>query len=332
MRFQSVLKTLSILFAFGFCLTASYADVNPNHLFSDNMVLQQGKPIHVWGTANPGEKVTVQLDRQKKTAKADDNGEWNVTLKKMKVGGPYELTINGDNSITYKNVMLGEVWVCSGQSNMQWTVSNSNNAEQEISMANYPNIRLFYIPRVTAGKPQIDVDAKWEVCTPKTIPGFSAVAYYFGRELYSQMNVPIGLIHTSWGGTPAESWTRQEELEDLPIASKIVENGKKALADVDDVYEKLEMDYMDWKERAQIAEYNGDPVPEAPRIPNDFRRNPWRPCGLYNAMIAPLVPYSFQGAIWYQGESNAGRAYQYRELFPTMIQSWRNAWDQGDFP
>ncbi|MDP8243115.1 MAG: sialate O-acetylesterase [Candidatus Hinthialibacter antarcticus] len=332
MKSRTALQMLSVMFAFAFCLTASYADVKPNALFSDHMVLQQGKTIHVWGTANPGEKVTVQLDRQKKSTKTGDNGEWKVALKKMTVGGPYELTISGDNTITYNNVMLGEVWVCSGQSNMQWTVSNSNNPDYEIKMANYPNIRLFYVPRVSTGEPQKNVNAKWEVCNPSTIPGFSAVAYFFGRELNTRLNVPIGLIHTSWGGTPAEAWTRQQELEDLPIASKIVEDGKNKLANYPNQLEKLEQDYLDWKERAQLAEYKGDPVPEAPRIPDDFRRHPWRPSGLYNAMIAPLIPFGIQGAIWYQGESNAGRAYQYRELFPTMIQSWRNAWDQGDFP
>lgn len=332
MTLRRTIKLAGVLVALGLCLASVNAEVKPHALFGDHMVLQQGKTIHVWGTADAGEKVTVQLAKQKKSTTADDSGEWKVALKKMAVGGPYSMTISGKNSITYNNVMLGEVWVCSGQSNMQWTVSNSNNPDYEIKMANYPKIRLFSVPRVTAGKPQQNVNAEWQECNPSTIPGFSAVAYFFGRELNTRLNVPIGLIHTSWGGTPAEAWTRQQELEDLPIASKIVEDGKNKLANIPNQLEKLEQDYMDWKDRAATAEYNGDPVPEAPRPPDDFRRHPWRPSGLYNAMIAPLIPYSIQGAIWYQGESNAGRAYQYRELFPTMIQSWRNAWDQGDFP
>ncbi len=331
MKLKWMVYLTSIVTAFAFCVAAQ-AEVKPHALFGDHMVLQQGKPVHVWGTAGAGEKVTVKLARQSKSTKADENGDWKVALKKMKVGGPHSLTISGENTITYNNVMVGEVWVCSGQSNMQWTVSNSNNPDYEIRMANYPNIRLFSVPRVTAGKPQENVNAEWKECNPSTIAGFSAVAYFFGRELNTRMNVPIGLIHTSWGGTPAEAWTRKQELEHLPIAKPIVDRWNKAISGVPELYEKLEQDYMDWKDRAATAEYNGDPVPSAPNPPRDPRGNPHRSSGLYNAMIAPLVPYSIQGAIWYQGESNASRAYQYRELFPTMIQSWRNAWGQGEFP
>ncbi|MBI1390101.1 MAG: sialate O-acetylesterase [bacterium] len=311
---------------------ATWANVKLNALFNDNAVLQRGEAIPVWGWADPGEKITVQIDRQKASTKADQDGKWMVKLKSMKEGGPYELKVAGNNEITLKNIMIGEVWVCSGQSNMQWRVGDVNNAEYEVAHAWYPNIRLFYVPRVAAGAPQDNVNASWDVCSPDTIPNFSAVAYFFGRELNERLNVPIGLIHTSWGGTPAESWTSEEFLSGNPELEHYTANEREQLAKVDQTYADFQKKFADWVERAKAAEAHGEVVPEAPGVPGDYRRNPWRPTSLYNAMIAPLIPCAFRGAIWYQGESNADRAIEYRTLFPEMIKSWRANWDQGDFP
>ena len=180
----------------------SHADVTLHALFSDNMLLQQGIEVPIWGTADDGESVTVEFQGQKVTAKAD-GGAWMVRLKPMKAGGPYSMTVQGKNTIEIKNVLIGEVWVCSGQSNMQWSVQASANPKEEITNAKYPQIRLFSVPRKAAGKPGKAVEGEWSECSPKTVPGFSAVGYYFGRSLYKSMNVPVGLIHTSWGGTPA---------------------------------------------------------------------------------------------------------------------------------
>ncbi len=310
---------------------APFADVRPNALFSEGMVLQQGKPIPVWGTADEGEMVHVSLGDQRVATVARD-GRWMVTLNPMKAGGPHTMIIEGKNDLVFENVLVGEVWIGSGQSNMQWTVANSNNAEQEIAQADCPNIRLFSVPRTVAGRPQKDVNAKWEVCTPQTVPNFSAVLYFFGRELHKNLNVPVGLIHTSWGGTPAESWTTRETLLGHEKLKGMVERWDKMIEDFDNQLDQYAEKMIEWEQNADQAEAEGRPVPAPPEFPRDPRNQPWRPAGLYNAMIAPLIPYAIQGAIWYQGESNASRAYQYRILFPAMIQDWRDHWGQGDFP
>ncbi len=309
----------------------SQADVTLHALFADNMVLQQGIEVPIWGTADDGESVTVEFNGQKVTAKADD-GAWMARLKPMKAGGPFMMTVQGKNTIEIKNVLIGEVWVCSGQSNMQWSVQASENAQEEIANAKYPQIRLFSVPRKAAGKPRKAVEGEWSECSPETVAGFSAVGYYFGRSLHKLMNTPIGLIHTSWGGTPAESWTTRETLESDPDYKAILDRWdssyKQFSNDLQTYQEKLDQ----WKKETDELDAKGEFVTNPPSLPRDPRSNPWRPSSLYNAMIAPLLPYGIQGAIWYQGESNADRAYQYRKLFPAMITDWRRVWGQGDFP
>jgi sialate O-acetylesterase len=268
---------------------AARADVKPSALVSENMVLQQGVPVALWGTADDGEKVTVTFQGQEVGATAD-GGKWAVRLQPLKPGGPFELTIAGKNTLAFKNVLVGEVWVAGGQSNMEWPVSASANPRQAIESSANPKMRLFTVGHKISEKPEADVRGKWQECGPQTVPNFSAVAYYFGRDLQKTLGVPVGLIHSAWGGTVAEAWTTPAALEDDPALRGL--------------------------------------LPKSPVQPN----NPNQGTVLYNGMIAPLVPYAIKGAIWYQGESNAGRAYQYRTLFPAMIQSWRQAWKQGDFP
>jgi sialate O-acetylesterase len=263
------------------------AAVKPAALFSDGAVLQQGVKVPVWGTAADGEKVTVTFQGQSVTATAKD-GRWRAELAPLKAGGPFELTIAGENTVKVNNVLVGEVWIASGQSNMQWAVNQSDNPQQVVKDSANPQIRLITIPRRATPQLQPDVDAKWQDCGPATVGDFSAVAYFFGRDLQQQLKVPVGLISTNYGGTPAEAWTSHEALAAEPSL--------KSLASM--------------------------PATEGPNSP----------AGLYNAMIHPLLPYAIRGAIWYQGESNAGRAYEYRTLFPTMIKDWRAKWGQGDFP
>jgi sialate O-acetylesterase len=248
-----------------------------------------------------------------------------------KVGGPYKMTIAGKNVIEIDNIMSGEVWVCSGQSNMQWSVQNSNNPKEEIAAADYPNVRLFSVTRKVAQKPLKDCQGSWAPCSPETVPGFSAVAYYFGRKLHKDLDVPIGLIHTSWGGTPAEAWTRKEVLEAEPDFKPILTRHAERLANFPQAKKDYEKKLQDWQQAAAKAKEEGKKAPRRPRAPLG-PDSPHSPAGLYNAMIAPLIPYGIQGAIWYQGESNAGRAYQYRKLFSAMITNWRKDWGQGDFP
>ena len=207
------------------------------------------------------------------------------------------------------------------------------NAAAEIQSAVYPKIRLFTAEHIIAGKPQFDVSGKWETCTPDTVEFFSAVGYYFGRDLHKARGVPVGLIHTSWGGTPAESWTSKPVLQADPDFKPILDRWQESFAGYP---KKLDHWYKHtlaaWRKKADQVEAQGRPIPKPPELPRDPRQHPHRPSGLYNAMIHPLIPFGIKGAIWYQGESNANRAYQYRTLFPAMIQNWRTDWGQGDFP
>jgi sialate O-acetylesterase len=317
------------------------ADVKLPAFFSDNMVLQQKADVALWGWADPGETVEVTGSWSRKKAKttADAQGNWKVNLSTVKAGGPYTLTIKGRNKVELKNVLLGEVWICSGQSNMHFPmapIENSGwatgveNYEQEIARANYPTIRMFTVERKVADEPQKDVEGDWQVASPATVGDFSAVAYFFAREIYEKTGLPVGLINTSWGGTPAEGWTQKEVLEADAELKPILERYSEDLAKYPEAIKVYKAEMEQWKLQAEEAKGRGEepaPAPREPMGPN-HHKSPYK---LYNAMIAPLVPYAIQGAIWYQGESNADRAYQYRKLFPAMITNWRRAWG-ADFP
>lgn len=261
-------------------LGTAQAEVKPHALFSDGAVLQRNIPIPVWGTAKDGEKVKVTyLDRTAETVAKD--GAWRVDLQPLATGQGV-LTIEGENKVEVKEVLVGEVWLASGQSNMEWPLQATENADSAIAGATDDMIRLFTVPRRGTPEPQRDVDAHWEHCTPDTARNFSAVAYFFAKNLHEKLGVPVGIISTNVGGTTAEAWTSKATLEADPTLKPLASH------------------------------------PDA--------------SGLYNAMIAPLVPYGIRGAIWYQGESNAGRAAEYRRLFPSMIKNWRDEWKEGDFP
>jgi sialate O-acetylesterase len=319
------------------------ADVKPHALFSDGMVLQQGVKCPIWGTADPGEQVSVKIEAKKllttagagSAIEADKDGKWKVSLNIIPdmIGGPYTLTIKGKNTITLKDVYVGEVWVCSGQSNMEWPLRLTQNAEETIKNAKNAKIRLFTVAHNTPDKPahSFKGDPKWSECNPDTVKNFSAVAYYFGRDLQKARNVPVGLIHTSWGGTRAEAWTSQPVLESHKEWKDEPASFAKAVADFPKALEKYKTDLEKHKEAVKKAKEEGKKQPPAPKVPNKPRPQD-APAALYNGMIAPLIPYAIKGAIWYQGESNAGKAYAYRKLFPTMIQNWRDDWKQGDFP
>ena len=276
---------------------AARADVRLPAVIGDHMVLQQGMKIPIWGWAEPGEKVTVKVGGRSGGATAGNDGCWRVNLEPLKAGGPLKMTVAGKNTLTIDDILVGEVWVASGQSNMEMNVGSSANAAQEIAAAEYPKIRLFTAAKVTAFTPQTDVKGAWSLCTPQKVGGFSAVAYLFGRDLLKNLDVPIGLIHTSWGGTVCEAWMSREAIEADP-------------------------DFKPIADRIVKPDANPPPKPGDPNVPTV----------LYNAMIRPLIPFAMRGAIWYQGESNAGRSYQYRKLFPALISDWRKNWGEGDFP
>jgi sialate O-acetylesterase len=318
------------------------ADVAPHPIFSDNMVLQQGIPIVVWGKAAPDESILVDLVQNNPNtssariavgATADKDGNWVAELAAHKAGTGYVLRIKGTNTIEFKNVAVGEVWVCSGQSNMEWSVNISETPDLVKQGAKNPNLRLFTVNKRTAIHPIKDqADLKhftsWVESGPDTVGNFSAVAYHFGQKLQKELNVPVGLIHSSWGGTPAEAWTSLEALESEPSLNYYADNARN-VAKVHDLYDlkKAEEAYHlameKWKVAAAKAKGDGKTPPKEPIKPGPNPPGPGTPTVLYNAMIYPLLKFRLKGAIWYQGESNAGKAYEYRTLFTTMIKDWR---------
>ena len=305
------------------------------------MVLQQQTSVNFWGWADPGEKVSILASWNKKALEtvADKNGDWKVTLHTPKAGGPFTIVVQGKNKIELSNVMTGEVWVCGGQSNMHYPMAPLDktwslgvlNYEKEIAEANYPKIRLFTVERKTSETPFKDVVGKWDECNPGTIRDFTAVGYFFGRELFRNMDIPIGLISSNWGGTPAESWTRKDILEKDTLFRPILERYKKALEDYPQARKEYAEALKKWKEDVASGMITGEKAKQAPRAPLGPGSNK-APYVLYNAMIAPIVNFTIKGVIWYQGENNADRAWQYRKLFPTMIANWRNDWREGNFP
>ncbi|MHC4248916.1 MAG: sialate O-acetylesterase, partial [Planctomycetota bacterium] len=440
-------------------------------LFSEHAVLQRGIECPVWGWTTPGAKVTVSIAGKRAEATASAEGEWMAFIGPLKAGGPHTLTIRGPESVSVGNVMVGDVWVCSGQSNMEWGMWGTNNSKEEIAAANFPDVRLFQVPKKIAHEPQRTCEASWRVCAPESVAGFSAVGFFFGRHLNRELDIPIGLIQSAWGGTVAEAWTSAEALvRDMPDFREAVEGFQKSVEDLKrntyDFDAKMKewwarndrgskagaewsaagLDDSSWKrmglpkvwEQAGLANFDGivwfrksfdlpadwagkdlklglGPIDDAdvtwfngtrvggvhnwqtPRvynvpgrlvkagrnvvavrvldtgggggiygqpgqmkvehagaravplagewryraagslgelspIPKRMGQNPNVTTVLYNGMIAPLLPFAIKGAIWYQGESNAGRPYQYRRLLPTMIRDWRGRFGSGEFP
>jgi sialate O-acetylesterase len=319
------LKSWAIVASFTLGAGSAYADVKLPAVFSDNMVLQRSEKTPFFGTADKGERVTVKVGAATAQATADENGKWKLALDTHDVQGTLDVTVAGNNSITIKNVLVGEVWVASGQSNMEWIVANTKDADLETATANWPELRMFTVAKAIGLEPARDVVGKWDVCTSETVGRFSAVGYFFARDVHNVLKTPVGVIHTSWGGTPAETWTSREAFAAAdPDLKAILDRFDAARANLDpDAKAKFEQDTRDWQKA-------GSPRDKRPKRPAGLEDQN-SPTTLYNAMIAPLVGYGIKGAIWYQGESNAGRAYQYRKLFPTMIQDWRTRWGQGDF-
>ena len=266
------------------------AEVKLPAIFGNNMVLQQQTANLVWGTAEPGEDITVSIAGQTKTAKADAGGQWSVKLDPLEVGEPLTMTVKGTNELTFENVLVGEVWIGSGQSNMQWSLNNSTEPWNTIREADFPNIRLITVPNVSRTTPQENFNGQWTPCTPQNVPGFSAVLFYFGRKLHQDLNVPVGLIHCSWGGSSCESWMNYDVVAKNPDFAQIIQR----------------------RTNREVEQPQG----------GDNQQTGY----LYNGMLHPIIGYGIRGVIWYQGETNAGRAYQYRTLFPAMINNWRDEW------
>ncbi len=317
-------------------VTGAFADVRLPSVIGSRMVLQREIPVPVWGWAAPGEKVTVTFGAQTVTATAGADSAWKVTLAPMSAGGPFAMVVRGKNTLRLDDILVGEVWVCSGQSNMEMRLCHVKDAANEVAGALDRSMRLFQITNEVAAEPQKDCEGRWEACRPSTAYLFSAAAYFFGRELRRELDVPVGLIHASWGGTTAEAWTRPEALRAHPELRPILDHWAPAIRAKTPEMLAWHRRVREWEEDVHHVLYAGKPIlpfPDGqPVEPVKVSFAPSEPGWSWNAMIAPLVPFAIRGAIWYQGESNAGRAEQYRTLFPAMIADWRTAWGQGDFP
>ncbi len=292
---QAVLAAACSLLLFA---GVAVAELKLPSIFGDHMVLQRERPVAVWGWDEAGEEVTVTLDGKSVKTTADSQGRWQVTLPAHAAGGPFTLTIEGSQTKKLTDVLIGEVWLCSGQSNMEWPVSRSLNAKEEIATANHPQIRHIKIPHTPKTTPQDNVESSgWQVCSPTTVASFTAVGYFYGRNLQQQLDCPVGLIGSNWGGTRIEPWTPPVGFQSVPALKEIT-----------------------------------DKLNEYPTKRANGSINHQTPLALYNGMIHPLLPYSIRGAIWYQGESNNGEGMLYYEKMKALIAGWRSVWNQPDMP
>jgi sialate O-acetylesterase len=331
-------------------------------IFGDHMVLQQDIALPVWGTADSGEQVTVQVGSETGNVTAGADGKWLIKLPPLPQGSTsLTMTVTGKNILKFEDVLVGDVWLCSGQSNMEFALGSAHNAQTEIPKAADSKLRIFLVKNKASLDPLADVEGKWELSSPESVPKFSAVAYFFGRELRSKLDRPIGLIGSYWGGTPAQSWVSlsglqkdppfqyyinayQKNVADFPQASADYA-GKMAaytasLAQWQQTYGAADQAAQNkWNAAVAAAKAANQVPPEQPApavpapkppIPPDGGKG--GPVGLYNGMIAPLIPYAMKGVIWYQGESNANNPTEYMTLFPRLIADWREKWGQGDFP
>jgi len=358
-------KNLVLSLIFSICLMVGtgcplLADVKLPAIFGDHMVLQQEAKVPVWGKADAGEKVTVTVADHTASTAASADGTWRVDLAPFPNGAaPMTMTVQGKNTLTFQDVLIGEVWLCSGQSNMWFPMKASMYAKTDGAKADDPSLRLYIVPLKTSLDPQTDQAGSWQLCTPESIQEFSTAGYFFGREMRSVLKRPIGLIDSSMGNSVIQAWMSLSSLQqDPPFTSYITEYQKNVAnfptlnADYAQRQSAYETNLKNWtdqwsakvkayNEAAQQAKAAGQPPPpalspadqgprpQAPAAPDEKERGP---TNLFNAMISPLIPYAIKGALWYQGESNTNMPMEYRQLLVRMITDWRTRWGEGDFP
>ncbi len=318
------------------CAMPAIADVTLPCVFSDHMVLQRDKPVAVWGWAQEGENVTVSIAGQSASAKTGPDGRWTLSIGPFSAGGPHRIVVEGENTVTIDDVLAGEVWLCSGQSNMAMTVSRAANFDEEKEAAIWPKIRMLTVARQAADKPASKCQGDWKVCEPETVGGFSASAYFFGRALHKELGVPVGLITSAWGGTAVEAWASSEAQKSKKALEPLLQSWNEQIAAYDPAAAKAryEKQLTTWKEKAAQAKAAGKKTPRKPTVPGDPRLSQNRPANLFNGMIQPLIPYGIRGAIWYQGERNSHGepSALYGLQLQTLITDWRARFGQGDFP
>jgi len=318
------------------------AEVRLPKVFGSHMVLQQEKPLVIWGWAQAGEAITARLGNETRQAKANDRGEWKLEFPALKAGGPLTMTVSGSNTVQFDDILVGEVWLCSGQSNMEMGIGAAQDAPKEIAAANYPAIRLLKVEKSWTPLPQDDLPGAWKVCTPKTIAeggwsGFSAAGYYFGRELHAKLGVAIGLIDATWGGTCIQTWTPPEGFAAVPALAKDYERVQLGDPRAPLHQQRLEQTLAEterWIAAARQAMNQRALAPAMPTYPADLLppHDVQNATALFNGMIHPVCPFALRGAIWYQGESNSGEGRLYTERMKALIGGWRQIWGEGDFP
>ncbi len=335
------MKSLKKLLFFSFMLNIITvvspvgADVRLPSMIGDNMLIQRDMDITLRGWADPGERVKITFAGENVTVKADRKGTWKTTLSPMNAGGPYEIIFKGKNTIRVENVLIGELWLCSGQSNMEMYVQAAADPHNEIAHAYHPEIRLFNVDNEVGFVPADDCVGQWKVCSPYNVPQFSAAAYYFGRALQDSLGVPVGLINASWGGTPAEVWMRPESIASNPVLKPLYDKWKPVLDEKSPEIVRYYHELGIWHDNIYYMMNTGEPLDifnsfgySGIKVPDTkglvFAPNVPGIC--YHSMVAPFTDFAIRGAIWYQGESNAGRAYEYRTLFPALIEDWRALW------
>lgn len=313
------------------------AVVKPASIFTHHMVLQRDLPVPVWGTGDPDEEVTVSFAGQTRTTKTAADRKWRVTLDKLAAGGPHTLTVKGKNTYTINDVLVGEVWLASGQSNMVTFVVSGADFDKVKAEANLPALRIFDVGRAPARSPRPDVIGNWRPCTPELVGGFSATSFFFGRELHQKLGVPVGIINSALGSTPIESWTSLDTQQERAELKELLASWDRKAAEYDPATAKIayEKELSAWKEAAQKAKDAGKPVAREPKAPVHPRDQPQHPASMFNGMIAPLIPLAIRGVIWYQGEFNTQTeeyAALYRHQLPLMIRDWRARWGRDDLP
>jgi len=313
------------------------AQVRLPAVVGDHMVIQQDQPVTIWGWAGKGEAIAVRLAGQERKAAAAADGMWRVVFDPIKGGdAPLEMTVRGARgpALSVKDILVGEVWLCSGQSNMEMSFAWMSNPAPEVLRADNPNMRLFLVPKRTADRPMDDVAAKWEACSPETVRNFSAAAYYFGVELHKRLGVPVGLIDSAWGGTDIEPWTPPVGFAAVPEVKPLLEKQAAKYAEYRDALAKALPAWESWarESRKALASKAAMPAGPEPGLPANPYDNPQAPTTLYNGMIHALTPFAIRGAIWYQGENNRNDGLFYEKKMEALIQGWRTVWHLGDFP
>ncbi len=306
-------------------------------VFGNHMVLQRDQPIPIWGWSAPGDEVTISIADQTASATADENGKWSANLAAMPAGGPHQVVAQGNRTVTVTDVLIGEVWLCSGQSNMAMEVYRAQNFENEKALANLPNIRMITVAKNATPKLQNDCKGNWTIASPNSVGNFSATAWFFGRKLHRELGVPIGLINSSWGGTDVASWTSRSAQKTNKALSEKMKKFDEGIKTYD--AELAELQHAKavaiWQKKAKERKANGKKPDRKPRLRTDPLVNQNRPSNLFNGMIHPLIPFGIRGAIWYQGERNAKtieNSELYAEQLKMLITDWRTRWEIGDFP